>query len=401
MAETSRRRFMQTAAFGAAALAAAGTAPTALGRRQDGAAGGALPAGVGMRGREPGRAEKKLKVLFLGGTGFLGPHTVHHLVQRGHEVTLFNRQRRAPDMFKSLEALKGDRDPDVNEGLSAIEQAIEKGRRWDAVIDTSSYVQRTADASADLLKDAADQYLFISTACVYDDWTQVWDGDEDAPLATLEDPTTEEVNTHYCALKGYCERAVQKHFGGRATIIRPGLIVGPRDQTDRVTYWPVRVARGGEVLAPGSIDDPTQYIDVRDLGEFMVRCLEHQTMGTFNALGPASKLSIAGLLYGCKAVTGSDAQFTWCDADWLESNNVRAWADVPMWSNPSTAGVFTWSNERAVDAGLTFRPLAETVRDTLDWWATLSEERRARLRAGMSLEREQEALALWHKGQGE
>lgn len=394
MAETTRRQFVQTAAFGAAAVAAAAAAPSAFGRRRQDE--GELPGGVGMDGKVPVAASKKLKVLFLGGTGFLGPHTVHYLQQRGHEVTLFNRKRREPLMFQELESLKGDRDPQKDEGLSAIAKAIEAGRRWDAVIDTSGYVQRTCDASADLLKDAADQYLFVSTACVYQNWTEVFHGDEDTVLEVLEDPTTEDVGTHYCALKGYCEQAVEKHFGGRATIVRPGLIVGPRDFSDRFTYWPVRVARGGEVLAPGHIDDPTQYIDARDLGEFMVHCVEGQTVGRFNALGPASKLSIAGLLYGCKAVSGSDAQFTWCDAAWLESNNVQAWQDLPMWSNPKTSGVFTWSNKRAVDAGLKFRPLADTVRDTLTWWATLPADRQATLRAGISAEREKEVLTKWH-----
>ncbi|MCA9293783.1 MAG: NAD-dependent epimerase/dehydratase family protein [Phycisphaerales bacterium] len=393
MTHTSRRQFVQTAAFGAAALAAITAAPAAYARRQDE---GDLPGGVGIDGKTPPKATKKLNVLFLGGTGFLGPHTVHYLQQRGHNITLFNRQRRAPQMFQELETLKGDRDPDKDDGLNAIAQQIEAGRRWDAVIDTSGYVQRTCDASADLLKDAADQYLFVSTACVYKNWTEVFHGDEDTPLEQLDDPTTEDVGVHYCALKGYCEQAVEKHFAGRATIVRPGLIVGPRDFSDRFTYWPVRVQRGGEVLAPGNIDDPTQYIDVRDLGEFMVHCIEGQTVGRLNALGPASKLSIAGLLYGCKAVSGSDAQFTWADADWLESNNVQAWVDMPMWSNPKTSGVFTWSNKRAVDAGLKFRPLADTVRDTLAWWATLPEDRQAKLRAGITHEREKEMLKKWH-----
>ncbi len=386
---------MQTAAFGAAALAAASAAPTALARRQQGD--GHLPGGVGMRGNDPGKADKPLKILFLGGTGFLGPHTVHYAAQRGHTLTLFNRKKRAPEMFEQLETLKGDRDPTIDEGLSAIEAEIEKGRRWDAVIDTSGYAQRTADASADLLKDAADQYLFVSTACVYENWTEIWNGDEDTKLEVLEDPTTEDVQQHYCALKGYCERAVEKHFGGRATIVRPGLIVGPRDFSDRFTYWPVRVQRGGEILAPGNINDPTQYIDVRDLGQFMVHLLEQTTAGHFNALGPAHTMTIADLLYGCKAVTGGDAHFTWCDAAWLESNNVQAWGDMPMWSDPKTSGVFTWSNKRAVDVGLTFRPVAETVRDTLAWWATLPKERQATVRAGIKLAREQEVLKKWHE----
>ena len=188
-------------------------------------------------------ADKKLRILFLGGTGFVGPHTVRYAMERGHEVTLFNRGRTNTDLFPELETIIGDRDPEIDAGLSGLE-----GREWDAVIDTSGYVPRITGASAELLADSVGQYLFVSTICQYDNWAEGGiNGTEERPRATLDDPATEDVSTHYCALKAYCERAVEAAMPGRVTQIRPGLIVGPRDGTDSFTYWPVRINRGGEV----------------------------------------------------------------------------------------------------------------------------------------------------------
>ena len=196
-----------------------------------------------------GAADRSLKILFLGGTGFLGPHTVKYALQRGHEVTLFNRGRTNADMFPELETIIGNRDPEIDEGLSGLE-----GREWDAVIDTSGYVPRITGASAGLLAESVGQYLFVSTICQYDNWAEGgMNGTEDRPRATLDDPTTEDVSTHYCALKAYCERAVEDAMPGRVTQIRPGLIVGPRDGTDRFTYWPARIDAGGEVLGPDAV----------------------------------------------------------------------------------------------------------------------------------------------------
>ena len=225
-------------------------------------------------------ASRSLNILFLGGTGFLGPHTVRYALERGHDVTLFNRGRTNTDLFPELETVIGDRDPQVGDGLKGLE-----GRRFDAVIDTSGYVPRIVGASATLLADQVEQYLFVSTICQYDGWIEGAPGrDESVARATLDDPATEDVGTHYCALKAYCERAADAAMPERVTHIRPGLIVGPRDRTDRFTYWPVRAARGGTMLAPGRPSDLTQYIDVRDLARFMVHCLEDSTTGAFNAI---------------------------------------------------------------------------------------------------------------------
>ena len=223
-------------------------------------------------------AQQKLKILMLGGTGFLGPHTVQYALDRGHEVTLFNRGKTNNDLFPDLERIVGNRDPDIDAGLSGL-----KDREWDAVIDTSGFVPRIVGASSGLLGDNVGQYLFVSTICQYNDWME---GEqlrtEDWPRGTLEDPTTEDVRTHYCYLKAYCELAAEQSMPGRVTQIRPGLIVGPRDNTDRFTYYPMRADRGGEMLAPGAPSNLTQYIDVRDLAAFMVHCLEQKLTDSYN-----------------------------------------------------------------------------------------------------------------------
>jgi 2'-hydroxyisoflavone reductase len=240
-----------------------------------------------------GAAPRKLQILFLGGTGFLGPHTVRYALERGHDVTLFNRGRTNTDLFPQLETIVGNRDPEIDEGLAGL-----KGREWDVVIDTSGYVPRITRASSELLAESVGQYLFVSTICQYDNWAEGGTGGtEDRPRATLDDPATEDVRTHYCALKAYCERAVEAAMPGRVTQIRPGLIVGPRDGTDRFTYWPVRIDRGGEVLAPGKPSDPTQYIDVRDLARFMVHCLEQELVDTYNVV--RSPMPFGDLLSAC------------------------------------------------------------------------------------------------------
>lgn len=394
MQNTTRRDFMRNVAA-AGAVIGVGAGGLSVSRRAT--ARGMEP------GDAPGKAGKPLRILFLGGTGFLGPHTVEYALARGHEVTLFNRGRTNADRFPELEHLKGDRDPKNGEGLSALMREVEGGRRWDAVIDTSAYVPRISGASAELLSVAVDQYLFVSTACVYENWTMIRNGTEDRPLARLDDPETEAVQQHYCELKGYCEEAVSAHMGARATLIRPGLIVGPGDGTDRFSYWPVRVQRGGEVLAPGRFDDPIQYVDVRDLGIFMVHCLETRTVGAFNVLGPATKMGMAEFLYGCKAVCGGDARFTWVDAAFCRENGLRGWVELPLWADAEDdlmGGVNTWDCSKAVAAGCTFRPLAETVRDLLAWWNGLPEGRRSSVRAGMKPELEARMLAKWHEERG-
>lgn len=352
---------------------------------------GASLAAASLAFAPAGAAGRKLKILFLGGTGFLGPHTVRYALERGHDVTLFNRGRTNIDLFPELETIIGNRDPEIDEGLDGL-----KGREWDAVIDTSGYVPRITGASAHLLANSVGQYLFVSTICQYDNWAEGGtNGTEDRPRATLDDPSTEDVRTHYCALKAYCERAVEEAMPGRVTQIRPGLIVGPRDSTDRFTYWPVRVDRGGEVLAPGKPSDLTQYIDVRDLARFMVLCLEQGLADTYNVV--RNPMPFGNLLSACVNTIDSDAELTWVPADFLADHDVQPWRDVHLWadSDSALAGSLTWSADKALAAGLTISPVEETIRDTLAWFKSLPRERQDELRAGMSAEKEASVLAAW------
>ncbi len=361
------------------------------------AAGGALGMGVLSEAHadEPKipKAEKSLRILILGGTAFTGPYQIKYALARGHEVTIFNRGRTEPtvhpELFDKVEKLVGDRDDD----LASLE-----GREWDAVIDNSASIPRWVRQSAGLLKDAADIYMFTSSLSVHADFSK--DGiNEDDPVATIDDPTVEEITGQtYGALKALCEEEARKAFPDGAIIVRPHLIVGPGDRSDRWTYWPVRVARGGEVMAPGEPTDPTQYIDARDLAEFDIRLLENRTLGTFSGVGPLSPLSMAELLYGMRAVVSNEISFTWVDADFLAEHEVAPWAHMTAWIPPrgEMAGFASMDNSRAIAAGLTYRPLAVTARDTLKWWKTLSEERRAEPRAGLDAEKETEVLAAWH-----
>ncbi|MFY0574754.1 NAD-dependent epimerase/dehydratase family protein [Cystobacter fuscus] len=255
---------------------------------------------------------------------------------RGHTVTLFNRGKTRPQLFPDVEKLQGDRDPNKGEGLKALE-----GRTWDAVIDTSGYVPRPVRASAQLLAPHVGQYVFISSISVYKDMTRPG-LDETAPVATTSDPANETIGEeNYGALKALCEQEAEAAFPGRTTNIRPGLIVGPEDPTQRFTYWPERVARGGEVLAPGDGSDPVQFIDVRDLAEWTLHALDNRDFGVFNATGPTRPLTVRELLEACKQASQSDATFTWADAAFLEQQKVSGWSDLPVWvpSTGDSAGV--------------------------------------------------------------
>ena len=342
----------------------------------------------------PAAPREGKRILILGGTGFLGPQLVEVARSRGHSVTLFNRGRTRPHLFPNLEKLRGDRQTGDLEAL--------KGRGWDAVIDTSGYVPRIAKASAELLAPNVGHYVFISTISVYKELPRPG-MDESAPLATVEDPTNESVREHYGALKALCEQAVEAAFPGRTTNIRPGLIVGPDDPTQRFTHWPVRVAQGGEVLAPPG-SDPAQFIDVRDLAEWTLLTIENREFGTFNATGPAKPLTMRELLEACKQASGSNATFTWADAAFLEKHKVRPWMDLPVWvpAQGEMAGMSSVSNAKAMARGLKFRPVGDTARDTLTWFNALPPERQAELRkrAGLPAEREREVLAAWHQEQG-
>jgi len=371
--ERTRRDFLKTSAATAAAL---------------GIAAGAQAHARGTR-RVDDAPERKLDLLILGGTGFIGPKMVEAALARGHSMTLFNRGRTRPTLFSELEQIKGNRDPKIDEGLEPL-----RGREFDAVIDTSAYVPRIAEASAEILFDTAPYYLFISTVSVYASFEE-GGIDEDSPVGRIEDETVEVVDGRtYGPLKVLCEQAVQARYGDSCSIVRPGLIVGPGDPTDRFTYWPVRVQRGGEVAVSGTPDDLLQYIDVRDLAEWTIRLIEQRTSGTMNAVGPKEPFSMAELLYGTKAVCGGDASFVWFDPEFMAEQGLAAWTDFPMWTGQP--GMGTVSRARAIEAGLTYRTCAETVGATLEWWNAQPEARRAQMRAGLSAEREKAALEAWH-----
>ena len=383
----SRRAFLQ-----ATAGVAVGVAATPLASAQP-----AEPQPVGS-GPTTAPQPRSLNLLILGGTGFLGPAVVDAAIGRGHTMTLFNRGRTNPELFADLERLRGDRDPDQDDGLTALE-----GRSWDAVIDTSGYFPRIVTASASMLADVTRQYVYISSISVYSD-NSIVNMDESGPLATIDDPTLEEFGDqyqYYGPLKALCEQAAEDAMPGRVTNIRPGLIVGPRDNVPRFTYWPVRAERGAEVLAPGNPDDPVQFIDARDLADFVIKTIEDGTTGVFNATGPNSPTTIAELLYGCKAVTGGDATFTWVPADFLAEHEIQPWAQLPVWIPPTEgyAGFHTVNIDKAIAAGLQSRPLADTVRDTLDWFHQWPPEEDFPWRDCITAEREAEVLAAWHASQ--
>ncbi len=339
------------------------------------------------------KADKPLRILFLGGTGFLGPHTVKHAIARGHQVTLFNRDRSKENLFPELESIIGNRDPKIGDGLSGL-----KGKRWDCVIDTSGYIPRIVEASSKLLADYSDQYLFISSISVYADFKTAGQ-DETAEVGTLEDINVEKIDGKtYGPLKAYCEKAAENNFKNRTTIIRPGLIVGPRDRTDRFTYWPVRIAKGGEILAPGDGKDFVQYIDVRDLGAFIINCLETKAMGTFNATSPIYNETTADMLNYCRDVINKDADFTWADTEFLNTHDVKSWSDMPVWvpRQGENSGLSQINSEKAEKIGLDMRAREDTIRDTLTWFVDQPKGRQNSLRAGISKEREASILNAWH-----
>lgn len=336
------------------------------------------------------RAEKPISILFLGGTGFIGPHQVEYAIKRGHKVTLFNRGKSNPNLFPEAEKLEGDRDGK----LDAL-----KGRKWDACIDNSGYVPRHVRLSSQLLKDSVGHYLFVSTVGTYKAWDGSWPAGgtgEDSPLAPLPEPKSEEVGKYYGPLKVLCEKEVQSAFGKRSVIVRPGLIVGPGDPTDRFTYWPVRIDKGGEVLASGAPTDPVLYIDARDLSSWCVRLVEDRVPGTFNALGPLETFTQAEMLYGCRAVTSSPVSFTWVDGAFMREQKVNMMGLLPwLWPGGQLAGASHFKRDKAFAAGLTFRPFAETARDTLAWFKTLPAERQAKAAFGLPAAEEARVLAAW------
>ena len=336
---------------------------------------------------------KPQKVLILGGTGFIGPHFVDALTAGGHTLALFNRGKRDPEVKPGIEQLLGDR----NGQIDAL-----KGRDWDVVIDNSGYTPSQVKATADLLKDHVQKYIFISSIAVYADFAKAGI-DEDYKLATLKDPATEEVNGEtYGGLKVLCEKVVETTYGKRAIIIRPTYIAGPGDPTDRFTYWPVRVSKGGEMLAPGTASDPFQYIDVRDLAGFMRTCVEKDVDGRFNLCGPQGAVTMGSLLDEAKRITRADTRFVWASPEFLEENEIigeKAQGNfLPIWQAPmgDQAGLLLVSPARAVKKGLNFRSLETTIRDTLEWQKKRPEDKQV-LKAGLTMEKEAELLAKLRK----
>ncbi|WP_242103661.1 MULTISPECIES: NAD-dependent epimerase/dehydratase family protein [unclassified Lysobacter] len=362
------------------------------------AAGSALP--TLAWGAGPGAAAKPLRILILGGTGFTGPFQVNYALARGHKVTLFNRGKRpSPEWPGEVEQLHGDR----NTGdLKALE-----GRQWDVAIDNPTSLPFWVRDAGRVLKGNIGHYLFISTISVYADGSKPGI-DEGAPLAQYKgkDPMAEtierlraDIENLYGPLKALSEAEAHTQFGDKVTIVRPGYIVGPRDETDRFTYWPHRVAQGGEMLVPGDGKDPVQFIDGRDLGEWMIRLAEAGTTGTFNAVGPRDTVTMDAMLAGCEAVVGGDPRYTHVTPEFVEAQKI----DLPIWV-PRQAGPFAGygqvSNARAVAAGLTYRPLATTVAELMAWFRSLPGERQAKLNAGITREQEAEWLRLWHASRG-
>ena len=341
-----------------------------------------------------------MNLLLLGGTRFVGRHLAETALARGHEITLFHRGQTNPDLFPQAEHLLGDREGDLS---------ILDGRRWDAVLDVNGYLPRIVRASAERLAGAADRYVFVSTISVYADDT-VPGRHEGSPLKqpAPEDEGTEEISGGtYGWLKAHCERVVEEVWPSRNLIIRPCLVVGPQDFTGRFAYWPWRVARGGEVLVPDRPDLPIQILDARDLAEWILRSVEEGRTGLFNAIGPRAfpdALTLGEVLETCRAVTGSDARFIWASEAFL-LERIEPYRELPLWvSGPEHEGFYRLDNRKAVAAGLTFRPLAETVRDTLDWLAGLGGDipplPGAERPAHLTLEREAELLREWKSPAG-
>ena len=390
---SNRRTFLkQTAAIGGAL----GLSPLAK-----------LPLESAVPRPNPGQAPTPLNILILGGTGFTGPEQVDYALARGHRVTLFNRGKTRPGLFrgKVAEELIGD----LNSDTSAL-----KGRTFDVVIDNPTTLPFWVKNAAQYLRGNTKHYMFISTTSVYSDQSEIGINEQSptVPMPEGLDPYQPDQRNerqlaassnpaNYGAFKARAEVEVQHQYPGINTIIRPNLIVGPLDRTDRFTYWPARIDKGGEVLAPDKPEDPCQFIDSRDLAEWMIRMAEMREFGTFNAIGPEKPLTIGEMLYGIKAVTTAGAQFTWVPWDFLQAQGIRPWSQMTVWMPPygRTAGFQRRSAAKAIAKGLTFRPLAVTAKDTLDWHKTRpAEEQAATLEGkinGLSMKREAEVLAAW------
>lgn len=329
-----------------------------------------------------------MRILLLGGTAFLGRHLVEAALERGHEVTLFNRGKTNAELFPEVEKLIGDRDGQLEELA---------GRKWDAVIDTSGYLPRIVRQSARLLKEMAESYCYVSSISAYADFSAE-EMDEASPLAVIEDEKSEDITAHYGALKALCEREVAEVFGQQAIIIRPGLIVGPHDPTGRFTYWPERFSEGGSILVPGQPERPIQFIDARDLAAWTIHLLESKGSGIYNAVSPAKKLTMGRLVEACSQLTDHSAA-VWVSEPFLQEHGVGEWMELPLWlaSSSNMPGFLAVSGERAARSGLVLRSIEATVRDTLEWVRSSGAHNDQARKAGLSKAREAELLDAWTK----
>ncbi len=381
----SRRDFIRTAGLAGAGIALAGSSACA-----------------GERGSPSSGANdspQPLRILLLGGTGFIGPHTVRYAVERGHEVSIFTRGRREVDLPETVERLVGDRNDD---------HSMLEGRTWDVVLDNNAQDYRWVQKSTALLAGAARHYIFVSSISAYALEGFGWERADELMLEPMVDEDYERIqppdgwrdgdDAPYGLMKTLSENIVHAAFPGRATIVRPGLIVGPGDTTDRFTYWPVRLDDGGEVLAPGNPDHANQVIDQRDLTEWMVRLAENETTGDFNATGPGARLSMGSMLEQIGSATDTPYKLTWVPESFLEEQGVSPWQDLPAWI-PGDPLMFVDVRD-AVAAGLTYRSLSTTARDTLEWDKTRPEAERTNRRFGMTREREREVLDAWAATRG-
>lgn len=378
---TSRREFLRTAS--AVGLAA-----------------GALPMAGATGERALGRAAG-LRVLVLGGTGQTGPHFIECALAQGHEITMLNRGNRSEDLFPEVECIIGDRDPAKPEGMDALKKEIEGGRTWDVAVDIWPHVPKIVENAANLVKPAVGHYMYVSSISVYTDDSQPGQ-DETGPVGEAPDADNQEYTMErFGPFKAECENRVRRIFPNSHTIFRPGLIVGPRDFSHRGVYWPRRVREGGTVIAPPAADH-VQFIDGRDLAAFEVLCMERRITGTFNVIGPHPRrpLTFGAYLDLCRRVSGSDATIVHADAAFLAAQGIAPWSELPCWlpQEGETKGFALRSIDRAVAAGLTFRPVEETIRDTYTWWDALDQATRDRCLArgfGVPKEKEEAAVKAW------
>jgi 2'-hydroxyisoflavone reductase len=329
-----------------------------------------------------------MNILIIGGTIFLGRHIVEVAIRRGHTPTIFHRGKHNPHLFPDVEKLHGDRRSNV----SAL-----RGRTWDAVIDTCGYIQQDIRTVGAALKDATEHYTYISSISVYNDMSPRAIT-EDASVGELENPDTEEITGEtYGPLKALCERTAEEYFPGKTCVVRPGLIVGPDDFTNRFAYWPRRVARGGGMLAPGEPDQPVQFIDVRDLAEWIVLMAEQRQTGVFNATGPEHRITMAQFLDTCRTALEADTRPVWMDDAFLLEQHVAPFTELPLWVPADSAGIHMVDCSRAIEAGLRFRPTEEVVRDTWAWDKANAEVAARSPHQPLTAEREAELLKQWEQ----